>query len=394
MAEIGSDPRNKFVRTFGSVDESEERYYACVKNKCYDSPCPAHSVGSAVEVHSDSSGWMQGQVVNSVDLGLITVEFAHNGLLHRKSVSAESGRLHSVSKCTCNSVREPLLAEADPGFLRVSRAEFDRGFEETWICTEGDRVVVDGRAGKVMWDGAGTGDARVMWQDDGTENLIKKNKIIAPAFKDTFTVGQRVWRRDMGGDWGAGFVTSVYPMKVTANTENPAAHGCSWDHVRPVTGGEDQRRGTSTRGTSASGTWSTGSGSSIGSSSRSASLSTGYHRQSGRGAVYSSFGGHQRGTSSCGTSSFGTLSTARGSSMDPSSRSASLSAGYHRQSGREAVYLSLGGHQYACGDMSSGDSRSLASSSGSSSIGHRRGKSFYANSISGSFSSRSSYCSS
>ena len=44
-----------------------------------------------------------------------------------------------------------------------------------------------------------------------------------------YTVGERVWRRDSGQDWGTGYVTSNYPLRVTTVSGDPKALGVPWD---------------------------------------------------------------------------------------------------------------------------------------------------------------------
>lgn len=52
-----------------------------------------------------------------------------------------------------------------------------------------------------------------------------------------FAVGQRVQRRDRGKAWRPGYVVSLDPLRVTADPD-PAAKGFAWEEVRPV---EDQQ---------------------------------------------------------------------------------------------------------------------------------------------------------
>jgi len=46
-------------------------------------------------------------------------------------------------------------------------------------------------------------------------------------------VGEKVERRDNGGTWGTGFVTSMVPLKVSV-FDDPAAKGYTWDEVRKL----------------------------------------------------------------------------------------------------------------------------------------------------------------
>ena len=48
-----------------------------------------------------------------------------------------------------------------------------------------------------------------------------------------YAVGEMVLRRDTGKDWGQGFVTQTFPLKVTAKSD-PTADGFAWDEVKPV----------------------------------------------------------------------------------------------------------------------------------------------------------------
>lgn len=47
-------------------------------------------------------------------------------------------------------------------------------------------------------------------------------------------VGMRVQRRFTGMRWGEGFVTSVEPLLVTHNCDDPSATGCEYDEVQPL----------------------------------------------------------------------------------------------------------------------------------------------------------------
>jgi len=48
-----------------------------------------------------------------------------------------------------------------------------------------------------------------------------------------FSIGEKVKRRDVGEDWGEGYVTSVVPLMVTVE-DNPWATGCKWKEVQKM----------------------------------------------------------------------------------------------------------------------------------------------------------------
>jgi len=50
---------------------------------------------------------------------------------------------------------------------------------------------------------------------------------------DRFTIGQKVQRRDIGGPWCTGYVTSAAPLKVTVH-DDPSEQGYSWDMVEAL----------------------------------------------------------------------------------------------------------------------------------------------------------------
>jgi len=49
----------------------------------------------------------------------------------------------------------------------------------------------------------------------------------------TFTIGERVQRRDNGKEWGFGYVTLLKPLEVTAK-DDPEANGYQWDQIRHI----------------------------------------------------------------------------------------------------------------------------------------------------------------
>ena len=65
-----------------------------------------------------------------------------------------------------------------------------------------------------------------------------------PARSDrSFTVGERVLRRNRGEAWKLGYVTQVDPLKVTLSVDDPRAKGYSWDEVckMDVSGSKSER---------------------------------------------------------------------------------------------------------------------------------------------------------
>jgi len=54
----------------------------------------------------------------------------------------------------------------------------------------------------------------------------------ASASSTSFTLGQKVERRDHGEDWGAGFVVQLDPLMVTCDDDDPSAEGYEWAEVR------------------------------------------------------------------------------------------------------------------------------------------------------------------
>ena len=58
----------------------------------------------------------------------------------------------------------------------------------------------------------------------------------------SFTVGERVMRRDKGKECRPSYVTQVDPLRVTLMSDDPKATGVHWDEVMKMDGTEEVRR--------------------------------------------------------------------------------------------------------------------------------------------------------
>ena len=83
-------------------------------------------------------------------------------------------------------------------------------------------------------DGNDVQQLHVRLSDDDVVEQVPEANVAASVGDDAFTVGEYVERRDDGGEWETGYVTSIDPLMVNSSDDNPNQKGCFWDEVRKL----------------------------------------------------------------------------------------------------------------------------------------------------------------